>query len=54
MDQFEGYTVEQLLAERRQNVQEMRGEKDKDARAMLAYHITEIDDELKRRGAGRI
>jgi len=42
-------TEQDLLAERRENVQELRREGNATARAMLAFHISEIDAELERR-----
>lgn len=48
---FADRTTQDLLAERRANVQEMRRERDPDARQMLAFHVSAIDDELRRRGA---
>ena len=44
-------TAQDLLAERRDNVNEMRRETDKTARAMLQMHVDSIDDELERRRA---
>ena len=42
-------TAQDLLAERRANVQESRHETDAMARAMLDAHVAEIDRELQRR-----
>lgn len=42
-------TAQDLLAERRANVNEMRRERDATARAMLQEHINAIDRELARR-----
>lgn len=39
-------TAQDLLAERRANVQEQRRETDKTARAMLQFRIDQIDREL--------
>jgi hypothetical protein len=39
-------SLQDLLAERRANVQEMRRETDKTARAMLQFHIDQIDREI--------
>lgn len=41
-------TSQDLLAERRANVQELRAERNPIARAMLEQHIAEIDRELER------
>lgn len=46
-------SLQDLLAERRENVLEAARETDKTARAMLEYHIAEIDEELQRRNARR-
>ncbi len=46
---WQSRTVQDLLAERRANVQEMRREACPIARAMLQYHVDEIDRELARR-----
>lgn len=45
----EDRTAQDLLAERRANVLERERETCPTARAMLEYHIGEIDDELRRR-----
>jgi len=47
-----GNPAQDLLAERRAVVLELRGERDKTARAMLTAYIARIDDQLKtlRRG----
>lgn len=45
-------TAQDLLAERHDNVQERRRERDPMARAMLQLHIDTIDVELKRRRNG--
>ncbi len=42
-------TAQDLLAERRANIQEARRERDKTARAMLMFHVSTIDAELARR-----
>ena len=44
-------TAQDLLAERRANIQEMRRETDKMAIAMLSAHVAVIDAELERRRA---
>lgn len=44
-------TAQDLLAERRANVQELRHERDAIAKQLLEYHIDEIDRELARRRA---
>lgn len=42
-------TAQDLLAERRANVQELRRERDPMARALLQFHIDEIDRTLASR-----
>jgi hypothetical protein len=39
-------TIQDLLAERRANVQEMRHERDKTARQLLQFHIDCIDRQI--------
>ena len=46
-------STQDLLAERRANVNEQRRESDKTARAMLQVHIDTIDMELVTRRANR-
>ncbi len=44
---MENRTAQDLLAERRANIQELRGEKDPAARAMLQAHIGVLDRRLE-------
>lgn len=46
---MERRTSQDLLVERRANVQEARRTSDRWARKMLLAHVATIDDELKRR-----
>lgn len=46
-------TTQDILAERRFNVQEMRRERDRMAKAMLQAHIDMLDAELQRRRKAR-
>lgn len=47
MSRFAGYTLQQLLEERRANVLEQRDERDRVAREMLEAHIAAIDIEIE-------
>lgn len=53
MKAFHERTAQDLLADRRANVEELRRETDKSARAMLSFYIGEIDAELARREMAR-
>ncbi len=46
-------SLQELLAERRANVQEQRRETDPIAIGLLQYHIDEIDREIARRNGGK-
>lgn len=48
-----GISLQALLAERRANVMEMSRSRDATARAVLKFHVDEIDREIARRQAVR-